>query len=131
MISEGNEPAFVLTTADTFINGTVEIEVAEEMKTFPYAEATMSTSISMTDLKVNSVYTTTNEDSSSYGAMTLNCEADGIPVAVRTVVLTDANGNLITEDTYKGKTIDVRGIIDYFDGQYQIKVFSAKDITIK
>ena len=130
-LSEGHEPAFVPTTADTFVNGKVEVEVAEEIKTFPYAAAAMSTSISMTDLKVNSVYTTTNEDSSSYGAMTLNCEADGIPVSVRTVVLTDANGNLITEDTYAGKTIDVKGIIDFFDGQYQIKVFSAKDITIK
>ncbi len=131
MISEGNDPAFVLTTADTFVNGIVEIETEEEIKSLPYAEAAMSTSISMTDLKVLSVYTTTNEDSSSYGAMTLNCEADGIAVAVRTTVLTDANGNLITEETYEGKTIDVKGIIDYFDGQYQIKVFSAKDITIK
>ena len=130
-ISEGHEPAFVPTTADTFVNGTVEVEVAEEMKSFPYAEAAMSTSIAMTDLKVTSVHTTTNEDSSSYGAMTLNCEADGIPVAVRTVVLTGENGNLITEDAYEGKTIDVKGIIDYFDGQYQIKVFSAKDIIVK
>lgn len=131
IISEGNEAAFVLTSADTFVNGTVEVEVAEEVKTFPYAELTMGTSISMTDLKVNSVYTTTNEDSSSYGAMTLNCEADGIPVSVRTVVLTDANGTLITAEAYDGKTIDVKGIVDYFDGQYQIKIFSAKDITIK
>lgn len=130
-LSEGHEPAFVPTTADTFVNSTVEVEVAEEIKSFPYAAAAMNTSISMTDLKVNSVYTTTNEDSSSYGAMTLNCEADGIPVVVRTVVLTDENGNLITEESYEGKTIDVKGIIDYFDGQYQIKVFSAKDITIK
>ena len=130
-ISEGHEPAFVTTSADTFVNSTVEIEVAEEMKSFPYAAAAMSTSISMTDLKVISVHTTTNEDSSSYGAMTLNCEADGIPVSVRTVVLTDESGNLITEDTYKDKIIDVKGIIDFFDGQYQIKVFSAKDITIK
>ena len=130
-ISEGHEPAFVTTSADTFVNSTVEIEVAEEMKSFPYAAAAMSTSISMTDLKVISVHTTTNEDSSSYSAMTLNCEVDGIPVSVRTVVLTDENGNLITEDTYKDKIIDVKGIIDFFDGQYQIKVFSAKDITIK
>ncbi len=130
-LSEGHEPAFVPTTADTFVNSTVEVEVAEEIKSFPYATAAMNTSISMTDLKVNSVYTTTNEDSSSYGAMTLNCEADGITVVVRTVVLTDENGNLITEESYEGKTIDVKGIIDYFDGQYQIKVFSAKDITIK
>ncbi len=130
-ISEGNAPAFVPTTADTFVNGRVEVETGEEIKSFPYAAAAMNTSIAMTGLKVNSVYTTDNEDSSSYGAMTLNCETDGIPVSVRTVVLTDNEGNLITEDTYAGKTIDVKGIIDYFDGQYQIKVFSAKDITIK
>jgi len=91
----------------------------------------MNSSISMENLKVNSVYTTTNEDSSSYGAMTLNCEVDGIPVVVRTVVLTDENGKLVTEDAYIDKTIDVKGIIDYFDGQYQIKVFSAKDIMMK
>lgn len=130
-LSEGHEPAFVPTTADTFVNGTVEVETAEEIKSFPYAAATMNTSLSMTDLKVLSVHTTTNEDSSSYGAMTLNCEADGIPVVIRTVVLTDEKGNLITEDTYKDKVIDVKGIVDFFDGQYQIKVFSARDITIK
>ncbi len=131
MLSEGNEPAFVPTSADTFVNGKIQVETEEGAESFPYAEAAMNTSISMTNLKVNSVHTTTNEDSSSYGAMTLNCEADGIPVTVRTVVLVDETGKLITEEAYAGKTIDVKGIIDYFDGQYQIKVFSAKDITIK
>ena len=130
-LSEGHEPAFVLTTADTFVNGTVEVEGAEETKSYPYAELTMNTSLAMENLKVVSVYTTTNEDSSSYGAMTLNCEADGIPVTVRTVVLIDGNGNIVTEDAYKDQIIDVKGVVDFFDGQYQIKVFSAKDITIK
>ena len=130
-LSEGHEPAFVPTTADTFVNGTVEVETEEGINTIPYAKATMNTSLSMENLKVLSVHTTTNEDSSSYGAMTLECEADGIPVTVRTVVLTDANGNLVTEDAFEGKTIDVKGIVDFFDGQYQIKVFSVKDITIK
>lgn len=130
-ISEGHEPAFVPTTAETFVNGTVEVEVADEMKSFPYAGAAMSTSVSMTDLKVLDIHTTTNEDSSSYGAMTLMCEVDGIPVTIRTMVLTDENGKLITEETYRDTTIDVKGIIDFFDGEYQIKVFSAKDITIK
>ena len=130
-LSEGHEPAFVPTTADTFVNGTVEVETEEGMISVPYAKATMNTSLSMENLKVLSVHTTTNEDSSSYGAMTLECEADGIPVTVRTVVLTDANGKLVTEDAFEGKTIDVKGIVDFFDGQYQIKVFSVKDITIK
>ena len=130
-LSEGHEPAFVPTTAETFVNGTVEVETEEGTKAVPYAQATMNTSISMENLKVLSVHTTTNEDSSSYGAMTLNCEADGIPVSVRTMVLTDANGNLITEEAFTGKTIDVKGVVDAFDGQYQIKVFSMRDITIK
>lgn len=130
-LSEGHEPAFVEISADTFVNGTVEIETAEEIKKIPYAEAAMSTSVSMKNLNVISVHTTTNEDSSSYGAMTLSCEADGIPVEVRTVVLTDEAGALITEEAYMGKTIDVKGIIDSYDGQYQIKVFSAKDILVK
>ena len=130
-LSEGHEPAFVPTTAETFVNGIVEVETEEGTKAVPYAQATMNTSISMENLKVLSVHTTTNEDSSSYGAMTLNCEADGIPVSVRTMVLTDANGNLITEEAFTGKTIDVKGVVDAFDGQYQIKVFSIRDITIK
>ena len=130
-LSEGHEPAFVPTTAETFVNGVLELEVAEELKSFPYAELTMSTSISMENLKVLNVHTTTDEESSSYGAMTLNCEADGLPISVRTVVLTDETGKLITEDAFAGKTIDVKGIVDCFDGQYQIKVFSVKDITVR
>ena len=31
----------------------------------------------------------------------------------------------------EGKTIDVKGIVDFYDGAYQIKVFSANNITIK
>ena len=42
----------------------------------------------------------------------------------------DANGNLITEDAYAGKTIDVKGIVDCYEGKYQIKVFSQNEITV-
>ena len=76
------------------------------------------------------IYTTTSEDSSSKGAMTLTCRAGDTTVTVRTAVLLDDSGQLITEDAYSGKTIDVKGIVDYFDGGYQIKVFSEKHITI-
>ena len=63
--------------------------------------------------------------------MTLTCEANGITIDVRTTVFYDENGNMITEDFYKGKTIDVYGIIEYFDGNHQIKVFNPNDIIIK
>lgn len=129
-ISDGHSPAYVPTDADTFMNGTVSIELEEGLKEFPYAELVMSTSIEMKGLTVEGVYTTDNEDSSSNGAMTLTCVSDGMTILVRTTVLYDENKTLITADAYEGKTIDVRGIVDYYDGTYQIKVFSANGITV-
>lgn len=130
-ISDGHQPAYVLTSAETFANGKVELEIEGEKKTFDYAELALNTSVEMRDLKVNSVYTTTNEESSSFGAMTLTCESDGVTVLVRTGVLVDENNQLITEDAFQGKTIDVKGVVDYYDGVYQIKVFSINDVTVR
>ena len=130
LISEDNTPAFVLTDPNTFVNGEVTVVLEEETVTESYAALAMNTSLEMHNLYVTRAYTTTNEDSASKGAMTLYCTANGIPVTVRTMVLYDADGKLITEDAYVGRTINVKGIVDYFSGDYQIKVFSAKDITI-
>lgn len=130
-ISDGHSPAFVLTDADTFVNGKVEIAGEEETVTHDYAALAMNTSVEMKNLTVVDIYTTISADSSSKGAMTLTCKAeDGNTVTVRTEVLRNEAGEIITEDNYSGKTIDVRGIIDYFDGDYQIKVFTENDITI-
>lgn len=129
-LSDGHTPAYVLTDADTFVNGKVDIELEEETKTFDYAQLALGSSLEMTGLTVTDVYTTTNEDSSSYGAMTLTCDCGGVTVSVRTIVLYDENGAMITEDAYLGKTIDVKGIVDYFSGTYQIKVFTPDQITI-
>lgn len=128
-LSDGHAPAYVLTSADKFVNGKVQVEVEEEIKSFDYAALAMSSSISMENMKVTDVYTTVSNTDSN-GAMTLTCEVDGVKVTVRTVVLRDADNNVITADAYMGKTIDVKGIIDYFSGEYQIKVISAKDITV-
>ena len=129
-LSDGHTPAFTLTTADTFVNGQVTIESEDSSVTAPYAQLALSTSVQMQNLVVKHVYTTTNEESSSKGAMTLYCEADGIPVTVRTSVLLDENGELITADAYLGRTIDVKGIVEFFDGNYQIKVFSRNNIIV-
>lgn len=129
-LSEGHSPAYVLTDPDTFVNGRVTIETEEAAIEAPYAQLALATSVEMKGLTVTDVYTTENEDSSSKGAMTLTCTKDGTTVTVRTAVLRDENGTLITAEQYDGKTIDVKGIVDLFDGTYQIKVFTAKNITI-
>jgi len=129
-LSEGHTPAFTLTMADRFKNGQVKIDTEEESLVYAYAPLAMSTSVSMNDLVVKSVYTTVDEESSSYGAMTLTCEQNGVEVTVRTSVLLDAEGKMVTEDAFIGKTIDIRGVVDFFEGDHQIKVFSMKNINI-
>ncbi len=130
-ISDGHSPAYVNVDVDTLLNGKINIELEDGTKTFDYAYIAMNTSVTLEDLKVKDIYTTDDPNSSSLGAMTLTCERDGVEITVRTAVLRDESGSLITADAYEGKTIDVRGIVDYFDGRYQIKVLSKNDITIK
>ena len=96
----------------------------------PALQMALGSSLAMQGLTVESIYTTEDEESSSKGAMTLTCKVGDTTVLVRTIVLKDANGEILTADAYLGKTIDVKGIVDFFDGSYQIKVFSANDITI-
>ena len=103
-------------------------------KTYKFTQLAVSTSVSMKNLEVIDVYTTKNGDSA--GAMTITCRVDGKEIDVRTEVLKDANGIIVTEQDFRGKTIDVKGLIEYFDlndtgnGTYQIKVYSLDDITI-
>ena len=130
LISEGNAAAYTETSLSTF-KSEVTLELGEEKKTFKYAELALGTSVSMKGLTVKDVYTTQSETDSN-GAMTLTCQdAEGNTVSVRTVVLRDADGNTITDSYFRGKTIDVKGIVDYYDGAYQIKLFSLKDVTVQ
>ncbi len=104
------------------------LEVEEE---YPVAQLIMSTAVTLQNLSVESIYTTTSDSSSSKGAMTLTCKApDGAYVDIRTVVLYDENNELVTASAYQGKTIDVTGVVDYYSGSYQIKVFTTDDIVV-
>ena len=129
VISEGNEVPFREATASEFY-GNVKIETEDGNIELPFTKVAVSTSISMKNLKVVRTYTT-----QSNGEMTLTCEVDGKTISVRTALLKDAEGNIITESYFTGATIDVYGIIDYFDlndtgnGTYQIKVYSLNDIV--
>ncbi len=130
-LGDGYSPSFKETDAKTLMTGTVDVSVGEETKTFDYGYLALATTVEVKDLDVVSVYTTTSEESSSKGALTLTCKAaDGTGIDVRTVVLHDQDGNVVTADEYEGRNISVKGIVDVFDGKYQVKVLSTQDITI-
>jgi len=127
LLSKGHTAGYFEVDAKTFTSK-IDVMLEEEIKTFDYAALTLNTSISMKNLKVNSVYTTAQGDSK--GAMTLSCTAeDGTKIELRTIVLYK-DGQLVTADYFNGKTIDVKGFVDCFDGDYQIEIYSVDDVTI-
>ncbi|MDE7107276.1 MAG: thermonuclease family protein [Clostridiales bacterium] len=114
-------------------NGDVITETVQ--KEIVYGEAVMSTSVTVKNLTVVDTYTT--KTGASAGAISLTCESeDGATIVVRTEVLKDENGQVIKEDKYAGKTITVKGIVDYYkqegheEGNYQVKVYHADYIEV-
>ena len=127
LLSKGHAAGYFEVDAKTFVSQ-IDVVLEEDVKTFDYAGLVLNTSISMKNLMVDSVYTTPEGDSA--GAMTLHCTAeDGTKIDLRTIVLYE-EGVKVTADRFEGKTIDVKGFVDYFDGDYQIEIYSVKDVVI-
>ena len=137
-----------LETSATTFNGnkTITVQVQgeddewiDQEKTFKYSQLALQTTISMKNLQVIDVWTTTNPSSKSKGAMTITCQVGGETIKLRTLVLYDENNELITEADVQNKTLDIQGVIEYYsaaseDGDpdgYQIKILSWDHITVK
>lgn len=129
-LSEGHTPSWIVTSPETFV-GQVTIDCGNETKCFDYAAMAMGTTIEMHGLTVVDGYSTLDEDSSSHGALTLTCDANGVTVCIRTIPLNGPDGQLVTPDAFVGQTLDVKGIVDYYNGQYQIKVFKLDHLTLQ
>ena len=94
------------------------------------AEMLLYVNVAMNNLKVVDVYTTKNGDSK--GAMTLTCETtDNKTVTVRTSVIYKdlTTSTLLTEADMLNKIININGIVDKYDGEYQIHIFTTEDFT--
>ena len=108
----------------------VETLVEEEFK---YGDLAHYSTATVLNLTVQSVYMTNNGGDSD-GALTITCKTqDGITIDVRTASkLAKPDGSdLVKADFPAGTVISVRGVIDSFNGSYQIKVFSYTDITFQ
>ena len=128
LLSEGNEPSFRETTIGTLNSKVTVIDEEGNTTEMDYANLALNTSVLMKNLKVVSTYTT--KDGDSKGAISITCQVDGKTIVVRTSVLYDDNGKLITEDIFQGKTIDVQGFVDYYNGTYQLQLFTMEHVTI-
>ncbi len=129
------EASFAEHTAKEITSGTKEIrfisgeEEEEEVLNFKIGEALLDTTVSLKNLVVESVSTTSNGGEND-GAMSLHCVAgDGTKITVRTTVFKE-DGVLVKKDKYEGKTINVKGIVEKYYGNYQVKVHLMDFIEI-
>ena len=134
LISAGHTPAYTLTTPKDLLSKKVEVmitsttesgEEVEELKNFDYAELALDTSISMQGLKV------TDTRTNNKGEVTLTCVSDGVKIKVFLGLMYDDAGQAVTASEFANKTISVRGIVDKYYENYQIRVLTYADITVQ
>ena len=140
LISSGHDASYQTVDANTLLNGSLTFNVTTtddagnettEEKTLDYGFATMHSTKKLENLTIVRLHTTTDPTSSSKGAISITCQAaDGTQIVLRTVVMLNADGSLVTEDAFPvGSVIDARGIVDCYNGSYQLKIFTPNDIT--
>lgn len=145
LLSQGNEASYRVTTVEDYL-GKKDITVyvpdeenpeqtVEKQLTLDYAELALYTTVTVNNLKITKTYATKSENPLSNGAVTITCDYNGKTVTVRTMPFKDENKELIGKDYYTiGKTINVRGVIEYYvpegqtNGTYQIKVYKLSDV---
>lgn len=140
IISQNNEIVFTDVTAYDLLNKqcSVSFEVTDEDGTeteetlvVPYGDTVTATAVKVSNLNVIDAYTTQKEESANKGAISLTCRAeDGTTITVRTEVLYDSDGTLVTQDRFLNKTITVKGIVEKFEGNFQIKAYLLDYIEI-
>ena len=113
-----------------------EITAASLNDTTSYAKE--FTLVTIKNIVVTSCYTTNTSGSSSKGAITITGKVDGQIVKVRTSVLYDRTGkyqvdsnSIVLQSNFEGKTIDVTGIIEKYNDNYQISLISMDDVVIR
>ena len=140
LIESGHAAAYPELDADRLLNDKVSIEVTTvddegnesvETKTYDVGFLTMHSSMSLKNLTVTDVYTTKNEDSANYGALSITCvDENGTEIILRTVVLIDSSGATVTASAFPvGSVLNAKGIVDVYNGVYQLKIFTMDDIS--
>ncbi len=149
VISTGNSVSYRDLDVTDLMTGKVVLDTIQEVegadgeivetlvkKTFDFGELAHYSTATVKNLTVQSVYTTTNGGDSD-GALTITCkDENGKTIKIRTadklVVVEDGKNVVITQAHFPaGTVISVKGVIDSFSGEYQIKVFAFSDITFE
>ena len=149
VLSTGHTASYRDLDVDTLLHGTIVLDTVKEIEgedgeveevlvkeTFEYGELAHYSTATLRNLTVQSVYTTANGGDSD-GALTITCkDENGLTIKIRTasklIVVEDGKNVVITANDFpKGAVISVKGVIDSYSGEYQIKVFAFSDVTFE
>ena len=149
ILSQGHEASYTEIDVPTLLDGKIVLDVIEEVedengeitevaskKTFDYGELAHYSTAIVKNLTVVRTHTT-ESDTSSDGAISITCvDENGRTIVIRTATeLTKLIGEdkvPVTEAEFpEGTIISVKGVIDSYNGEYQIKVFAYEDITFE
>ena len=149
VLSTGNPASYRELDLDLLLHGTVTIEVKEEKedengeiteiftkREFDYAELAHYSTATIKNLTVKSVHTTSTETESK-GALTITCQDEnGNTFKIRTAskLTKEVGGQTVdvtAADFPVGTVISAKGIIDFYMGNYQLRVFNFSDITFE
>ncbi len=138
-LDEGHSGAYQEIGVDDLLNGKVKVEVTETDEegeetikeiSLDVGFLTMHSTVTVKNLTITKLYTTNNGGSSD-GAITITCvDENGKQFIVRTEVLKDSTGAIVPQSKFPvGSVIDVKGVVDAYNGEYQVKLLSFNDVT--
>lgn len=149
VLSTGHSASYRELNVGTLLDGTIELDTIREIEnengelvetlikeTFDYGQLAHYSTAVLKNLKIQSVYTTESETDSD-GALTISCkDENGRVIKIRTaqklIKTVDGVPTVVTAADFPvGSIISVRGVVDSFKGEYQIKVFNINDITFE
>jgi len=122
-LSDGHSAAYTPLDIPHFVQGQISLSVNDEIRTFSAAELALGTSVSVPEVLVESAH------ADEYGGLILNCTSSRFPLLVKTEPLMQG-GILLQPDYFVGKSISIKGIIDFSDGNYVIRVLSPDHLNI-
>lgn len=111
----------------TFSEVNEDGEDVEVERTLQYGEAVMDTAVTLKNLTVKSMYSTKDNNGVLTGQISITCEdEDGNTIVLRTEPMKKADGktNYTEADIGIGTVIaSVKGIVDKYNGSYQLAVW--------
>lgn len=131
LLSTGNEIEYDKVDLYFLLNGSVTFSLSDEDITMAASEALEATTVEVGELYVEDGYVNTNVSSSSCGALTLLLSSGQEEIEVRTIPIRESDGSYLNAESYIGKTVKVRGIVENYQGSPEIYVFSVDDISIE